>query len=197
MDSPKLITGYDVCQIWNAGKIHYSSDTYDVSKYNWKTKINEDTFRKHRDRFLYERIARDYESEHDFKVATAYMLYKDPKLHADEMVRSVALTGNALLISLALDRHRNLESNFEKDFLYLKDKDKQSFSNTVFELIDESIRPESVAILYNINRTNEAVVNSFKKSPFKAVRLIPKYASTFVYNEAKICAFLDSMPTKS
>ena len=54
------MNGYTAYQIYLSLKLHFTSDSYDATKYGFKTSSNESTFTRRKDRFFFERIARKY-----------------------------------------------------------------------------------------------------------------------------------------
>lgn len=54
------MNGYTAYRIYLSLKLHFDSDTYDASKYGFKTNSKESTFNRRKDRFFFERIARKY-----------------------------------------------------------------------------------------------------------------------------------------
>lgn len=71
------MTGYQVYMMYLALRNHFNSDSYDYFKYNKKVNAAETTFRRRRDRWHFEKIARKYEGESEnFLIAN---LLEDPQ----------------------------------------------------------------------------------------------------------------------
>lgn len=71
------MTGYQVYMMYLALRNHFNSDSYDYFKYNKKVNALETTFRRRRDRWHFEKIARKYEGESEnFLIAN---LLEDPQ----------------------------------------------------------------------------------------------------------------------
>ena len=54
------MNGYTAYQIYLSLKLHFTNDSYDATKYGFKTSANESTFSRRKDRFFFERIGRKY-----------------------------------------------------------------------------------------------------------------------------------------
>lgn len=57
------MNGYDLYGLYQAIKLHFTSDTYNFFQYDGKTRISVDSFQKRRDKFLFHRLARKYRDE--------------------------------------------------------------------------------------------------------------------------------------
>lgn len=54
------MNGYTAYQIYLSLKLHFTNDSYDATKYGFKTSSKESTFSRRKDRFFFERIGRKY-----------------------------------------------------------------------------------------------------------------------------------------
>ena len=54
------MNGYTAYQIYLSHKLHFTNDSYDATKYGFKTSSKESTFSRRKDRFFFERIGRKY-----------------------------------------------------------------------------------------------------------------------------------------
>lgn len=57
------MTPYDVYVCFLCLKQHYTKSSYDVFKYNWKTRASVASYNKRKDRYFFERISRKYSEE--------------------------------------------------------------------------------------------------------------------------------------
>jgi len=57
------MNGYDLYGLYQAIKLHFSSEQYNFFQYDGKTRISVDAFQKRRDKFLFHRLARKYRDE--------------------------------------------------------------------------------------------------------------------------------------
>jgi hypothetical protein len=53
-------TGFAAYALWNALKLHFTSESYDYFKYKGKMKISDESFLKRRDRFFFAKLERKY-----------------------------------------------------------------------------------------------------------------------------------------
>ena len=57
------MNGYDLYGLYQAIKLHFSSENYNFFHYDGKTRVSIDAFQKRRDKFLFHRLARKYRDE--------------------------------------------------------------------------------------------------------------------------------------
>jgi hypothetical protein len=62
------MTPFEAFQSYIAIKRHFTSEKYDVVKYNWKVRLTSDSFNKRKDKFLFEKLAR-HEEPRNFLLA--------------------------------------------------------------------------------------------------------------------------------
>jgi hypothetical protein len=57
------LNGYDLYGLYQAIKLHFTSESYNFFHYDGKTRISVDAFQKRRDKFLFHRLARKYRDD--------------------------------------------------------------------------------------------------------------------------------------
>jgi len=57
------MNGYDLYCIYQAIKLHFTSENYNFFQYDGKTRVSIDAFQKRRDKFLFHRLARKYRDD--------------------------------------------------------------------------------------------------------------------------------------
>ena len=57
------MNGYDLYCIYQAIKLHFTSESYNFFQYDGKTRVSVDAFQKRRDKFLFHRLARKYRDD--------------------------------------------------------------------------------------------------------------------------------------
>jgi hypothetical protein len=64
-------TGFAAYALWNALKLHFTSDSYDYFKYNGKTNVSKSTFSTNKSKYHFYKLSRKYSLEElkDFYVA--------------------------------------------------------------------------------------------------------------------------------
>ena len=189
MDDPTIlpagcnrIKGYDAYKLWNAAKLHYSKDDYSVVRYNWKCNfVSEEEFRRMKGRFLFERLAREYQYEHVFKAALGSFLYYAPKGWMRDMIRPNVAVERSLKYVLN-DMHNHFA------FEYGKWREKVATGWDVYNLIyRDEISPETAAIMYDFFDNDEKFRKQFSHhSRLDRVRLIPKYSEFIGYDRGKV-----------
>ena len=56
------MNGYDVYCLYQSIKLHFTSDGYNFFQYDGRTRVSVDSFEKRKDKFLFHRLARKYDS---------------------------------------------------------------------------------------------------------------------------------------
>jgi len=58
-----MIDPYDSYKVYNALRLHFTSDSYDALKYNFKTNITPSAFFKRKDKYFFAKIAKNYDKD--------------------------------------------------------------------------------------------------------------------------------------
>ena len=56
-------TGFDAYKIYCVLKLHFTVESYDVIKYNWKTKVTKEQFMLRKDKFFFYKLSRKYNAD--------------------------------------------------------------------------------------------------------------------------------------
>ena len=56
-------TGFAAFAMWNALKLHFTSDSYDYFKYNGKTNVSKQSFTTRKDKYQFYKLSRKYSLE--------------------------------------------------------------------------------------------------------------------------------------
>lgn len=71
------MNGYDLYCMYQAIKLHFSTETYNFFLYDGKTRVSIDAFQKRRDKFLFHRLARKYRDEEMVSFLVANFVHSD------------------------------------------------------------------------------------------------------------------------
>jgi len=71
------VNGYDLYGLYQAIKLHFTSETYNFFQYDGKTRISTDAFQKRRDKFLFHRLARKYRDDEMVTFLVSNFVYSD------------------------------------------------------------------------------------------------------------------------
>ncbi len=71
------MNGYDLYCIYQAIKLHFSSESYNFFQYDGKTRVSIDAFQKRRDKFLFHRLARKYRDDEMVPFLVANFVHSD------------------------------------------------------------------------------------------------------------------------
>ena len=71
------MNGYDLYCIYQAIKLHFTSEGYNFFQYDGKTRVSIDAFQKRRDKFLFHRLARKYRDDEMVPFLVANFVHSD------------------------------------------------------------------------------------------------------------------------
>ena len=71
------MNGYDLYCIYQAIKLHFTSENYNFFQYDGKTRVSVDAFQKRRDKFLFHRLARKYRDDEMVPFLVANFVHSD------------------------------------------------------------------------------------------------------------------------
>ena len=71
------MNGYDLYGLYQAIKLHFTSETYNFFHYDGKTRVSIDAFQKRRDKFLFHRLARKYRDDEMVPFLVANFVHSD------------------------------------------------------------------------------------------------------------------------
>ena len=71
------MNGYDLYGLYQAIKLHFTSESYNFFHYDGKTRISVDAFQKRRDKFLFYRLARKYRDDEMVPFLVANFVHSD------------------------------------------------------------------------------------------------------------------------
>jgi len=147
-------TGFAAYALWNALKLHFTSDSYDYFKYHGKTNVSKQTFTTNKSKYQFYKLARKYNLEDlkNFYIAN----FIEGK---GDWVGDLLQDGESNYTKWQ-KRQQSLTYTFENDIMYLFDKvDKpddlllvksNEFPKLLQYLMSGSISIEAVIILNGI-----------------------------------------------
>jgi len=147
-------TGFEAYRLWNALKLHFTSDSYDYFKYNGKTNVSKNTFMTNKSKYHFYKLSRKYSMEElkDFYVAN-FIVGKG------DWVGELTQDGDENYTKWQ-KRIQSLTYNFENDIIYLLDKygiereeifrvDRGNYPKLLEEVIHGKVMWETLIILNN------------------------------------------------
>lgn len=60
------MTGYEAFSLYNAVKLHLTTDSYDFFKYNGKSNISVDAFERRKDKYYFYKLSRKYTNQEEY-----------------------------------------------------------------------------------------------------------------------------------
>ena len=149
-------SGFEAFRLWNALKLHFTSDSYDYVKYNGKTNVSQQSFMINKSKFAFYRLSRKYNSEELKEFFIANFLAEDVKWIGD-------ITGpdGEQNYKDWQKRNQSLTYVFENDIIYLLDKyvikgeelfrvDNGIYPKLLQELMRKTIAIETVVIMNDL-----------------------------------------------
>jgi hypothetical protein len=145
-------TGFAAFALYNALKLHFTSDSYDYFKYNGKTNVSKQTFSTRKDKYSFYKLSRKYTLEElrDFYVSN--FVYGGEVKWVGEMLGP---EGDVCYTKWK-KTNQSLTYVFENDTMYLFDKYKPpstmlkvsgSYPNLLRELMEGNIAIETVVYM--------------------------------------------------
>ena len=147
-------TGFAAYALWNALKLHFTSDSYDYIKYNGKTNVSKQSFTTRKDKYQFYKLSRKYELE---ELKNFYV--------ANFVAGNAEWVGNLLQDGEEIYKkwqktQQSLTYTFENDIIYLLDKygiereeifrvDRGNYPKLLEEVIYGKVMLETLIILNN------------------------------------------------
>ena len=189
-------TGFAAYALWNALKLHFTSDSYDYFKYNGKTNVSQSTFTTNKSKYQFYKLSRKYDLEElkNFYVAN----FIEGK---GDWVGELLQDGEENYLKWQ-KRQQSLTYTFENDIMYLLDKvDGAEFwtmddyfkpfdggwPNIITKLMQNKISLETVCILIDIvgcmPRWEKQITDDLVWPTWR--RLIKRYTPFIQYDKDK------------
>jgi len=147
-------TGFAAYALWNALKLHFTSDSYDYFKYNGKTNVSKQTFSIRKDKYQFYKLSRKYSLEELKNFYVANFVYGK-----SEWVGDLLQDGNEHYVKWQ-KIIQSLTYTFENDIIYLLNKhglqseeifrvDGGNYPKLLQEVIHGNVVLETLIILNN------------------------------------------------
>jgi hypothetical protein len=153
-------TGFAACSLYNAIKLHFTTDSYDYFKYNGKSNVTKDQFARRKDKFQFYKLAKKYSYDELVNFLVANFSVRNIKwagdlldTESDEIYRKWQKTKQSLTYT------------FEQDIMHLKDlvKDAPSellkvnhgeYPKLLSEWLHGDIKLETICIMESLLKFN-------------------------------------------
>ena len=173
------MSGYETYQIYQALKLHFTSD-YDAVKYNYKTAVKRDTFERRRDRYFFEKLSRKYNKEKLIDFFTANLI-ADTNVWIGDMKDQVYNDYISRFDKLTYMFIQDIKLISEKEYSFdeiCKTSDNNSTNPLLESLRAQEINIETVVlidILVNFLRTLKVKINDPLGINKDLINLLLKY----------------------
>jgi hypothetical protein len=142
-------TGFEAYALWNALKLHFTSDSYDYFKYNGKTNVSKQSFTTNKSKYQFYKLSRKYDLE-ELK-----LFYVANFLEGKGDWIGELLQDGEENYTKWQKRQQSLTYTFENDTIYLFEKYKPAemfkmsgnYPNLLKELMDGKIQIETVVYM--------------------------------------------------
>jgi hypothetical protein len=110
-------SGFSAFAIFNAIKLHFTSDSYDFFRYNGKSNVTKQNFANRKDKYSFYKLSRKYRNDDLMNFYIANFLVKDVNWIGD-------ITGaeGEENYKMWQKRNQSLNYRFKEDIMYLMDK---------------------------------------------------------------------------
>ena len=140
--------GYQTYQIYQALKLHFTSD-YDAVKYNYRTAVKRETFERRRDRYFFEKLSRKFNKEKLIHYFTSNLI-QNPSVWVGDLTDTIYNDYIARhdKLTYMLSQDMNLMSDKEYSFDQLCTTSDNNSSNPFLEALRSGeIQLESVVLV--------------------------------------------------
>ena len=194
-------TGFEAYALWNALKLHFTSDSYDYFKYNGKTNVSKQTFTTNKSKYQFYKLSRKYGIDDLKNFYVANFIEGNGDWVGD------LLQGGDENYHKWQKRQQSLTYVFENDIMYLFDLvDGAEFANRddilkpidggwpmlITKLMKNKVSLESVCILIELvgcmPRWEKQITEDIIWPPYK--RLIQRYTPFINYDKTKFLHIL-------
>jgi len=110
-------SGFSAFAIFNAIKLHFTSDSYDFFRYNGKSNVTKQNFANRKDKYSFYKLSRKYRNEELMNFYIANFLVKDVNWIGD--ITGVEGEEN---YKMWQKRNQSLNYRFKEDIMYLMGK---------------------------------------------------------------------------
>ena len=197
MRNKERLRSIDAYGIYNAVKLHFTKDSYDAKKYNFKTRVNEQSFLKRRDKYQFGKLAREYQYHNQLVMAcVASFVYSD----------KIAWPGDILAVSedCINQLKKNVQSLmyvFENDIKFISEvmeSENLSFKDCIYNsadiplvyklMMNGKITMETLAILETETKMLSKILANDITSMIAGDKClkVKKYAGFIQYDKTKI-----------
>ncbi len=178
-----MSSGFEVYQVFQAIRLHFTSDSYDYFKYSGKTRVSEENFETRKDKYIYYKLGRNYDANTlPYFFAVNYAL-RDKKLWIRDFLQEEAVTTYETWIKWQQARSYNFTSDLSRlnDLNFselIKSKDGQ-FPDLLNMVFQKELSYDTLIILdhyiHLMDVWSKKIVDDFIWSGFhtKAKKYIP------------------------
>ena len=104
------MTGYEAFTVYNALKLHFSSEKYDYFKYKAKSRVTIDTFERRKDKYYFYKLSRQ-QREDDYVQFLVSNFIENPNLWVGELLQEESLSKYKKRMAVI----QSLSYNFKND----------------------------------------------------------------------------------
>ena len=148
------MNGYDLYGLYQAIKLHFTSESYNFFHYDGKTRISVDAFQKRRDKFLFHRLARKYRDDEMVPFLVANFVHSDDNWtrslleeEAEQTYREWKRTTDSMTKVYVEDLQKIATKETFNDLFKVEDG---QFPKLLMHFMQKDVTIETMVILNNI-----------------------------------------------
>ena len=148
------MNGYDLYGLYQAIKLHFTSEKYNFFQYDGKTRVSIDAFQKRRDKFLFHRLARKYRDDEMVPFLVANFVHSDDNWtkslledEAEETYRDWKRTTDSMSKIYVEDLQKIATKETFNDLFKVEDG---QFPKLLVTFLQKDVTIETMVILNNI-----------------------------------------------
>ena len=148
------MNGYDLYCVYQAIKLHFTSENYNFFQYDGKTRVSIDAFQKRRDKFLFHRLARKYRDEEMVPFLVSNFVHSDGNWtkslleeEAEETYRNWKRTTDSMSKIYVEDLQKIATKETFNDLFKVEDG---QFPKLLVAFLQKDVTIETMVILNNI-----------------------------------------------
>ncbi len=102
---------FDFWKIYKAVHLHFIGGSYDYFKYGGRTKLTEDHFNGFKDKYIFSKLAKKFNSDNDATMYIASNFFEDPKLYIRSFDQDLYIKWQKYSASLYYDFANEFKQN--------------------------------------------------------------------------------------
>jgi hypothetical protein len=182
-----IMSPIETFQIYQALRLHFTQENYDALKYNFKTRVNRNSFEARRDKYTFEKLARSYTNREDlinFFVAN----FTNNRMYVRDMNLDNVINRNKWLESLSYNFETDIKKLVEEQEKFDDWCDKNNQKTFVWAYARGQIALETITIIDILTNFLKSYANTYDPLGLEreSVMCVKKYRPFFSLTKAQL-----------